>query len=72
MPDDHAPDEFGPFQFVILVLSLLLLATLAAELLLPVPAEVSRLIGIIDVAVCGVFLAYVVSARSNSRNWMQK
>jgi len=33
---------------------------------------VSRLIGIIDVAVCGVFLAYVVSARSNSRNWMQK
>ena len=58
MPDDRPPpDELGPIQFVILVLSLLLLAALAAELILPVPKEVSRLIGFIDTAVCVVFLA---------------
>ena len=51
------PEELGPFQFAILTLSLLLLAALAAELLLPVPPEVKRLIGYIDVAVCVVFMA---------------
>ncbi|MSU64738.1 MAG: ion transporter [Opitutus sp.] len=58
MPDDGSPpDELGPIQFVILVLSLLLLATLTAALIFPLPAEVTRLIGFIDTAVCVVFLA---------------
>lgn len=56
MRREQTQDELGPFQFVILILSLLLLAALAAEWLLPVPREVSRLLMFIDTAVCVVFL----------------
>lgn len=54
--EDHQT-ELGPLQLVVFILSLLLLAALAAEMLLPVPREVSRVIGFIDTAVCFVFLA---------------
>lgn len=56
MPDATPNDELGPFQFALLVLSLLLLVLLAAEWALPVPPEVVRLIGYIDTAMCGLFL----------------
>jgi voltage-gated potassium channel len=56
MPSESAPEQPGPFQFAILILSFMLLAGIAAEWLLDLPAEVSRLIFLIDTAVCCVFL----------------
>ena len=50
------PDELGPFQFGILVLSLALLVGLAAEVLLDLDAELARLIFMIDTAVCVLLL----------------
>jgi voltage-gated potassium channel len=52
---DNAPGELGPFQLALFVLSVLLLFGLGAEMLLPVPPEVVRLIFYIDFAIC-VFL----------------
>jgi voltage-gated potassium channel len=58
------PEELGPFQFAVLVLSLALLLGLAAEWLLPVPKEVSRLVFYIDTAVCIVlFIDFSVRFR---------
>lgn len=55
------PPEFGPFQFVILVLSVFVLLILAVELLpdswLHLSPEVGRLLHWIDNIVCAVFLA---------------
>lgn len=48
--------ELGPFQIVILVLSLFVLSMLAIELLFNVSEETSRLLRWIDNAVCVVFL----------------
>jgi len=50
------PEELGPFQFGILVLSIVLLVGLAAEVVLNVPPEIRRLIFIIDTAVCVLLL----------------
>jgi voltage-gated potassium channel len=47
-------EELGPFQFAVLLLSLALLLGLTAEILLPVPEEVSRLVFFVDTAVCGI------------------
>jgi voltage-gated potassium channel len=52
---DNAPGELGPFQLALFVLSVLLLFGLGAEMLLPVPREIVRLIFYIDFAIC-VFL----------------
>jgi voltage-gated potassium channel len=46
------PEELNPFQFGILVLSIALLAGLAAELVFPVPQEVSRLLLFVDTVIC--------------------
>lgn len=54
--NEKVPDELGPFQFGILVLSLALLVGLAAEVVLDLDAELARLIFIIDTAVCGLLL----------------
>ena len=56
MPSEENRTELGPLELVVLILSLFLLAALAAELVLPVPREVARVIGFIDTAVCVVFL----------------
>lgn len=67
MAGDPPPQEYGPFQFAVLVLSLVLLVGLAAEWLLPVPRELSRLVFFIDTAVCGVlFIDFVVRFRAAS------
>ena len=50
------PEELGPFQFGILVLSMVLLVGLATEVVLNVHPEISRLIFIIDTAVCILLL----------------
>lgn len=56
MPQDEPTQELGPFQLALFVLSVLLLIGLAAEMLLPVPREVTRLVFFIDTAVCGLLL----------------
>jgi voltage-gated potassium channel len=48
--------HIGPFQLAILLLSLLVLAALAADTLLDLPPEVSRIIQTADTIVCGVLL----------------
>jgi voltage-gated potassium channel len=48
--------ELGPFQIALLTLSVVLLAGLAAEMLLPLPREVGRLVLFLDTAVCVVLL----------------
>ncbi len=48
--------ELGPFQLVILVLSLFVLAALAIELVLELPEEVAQVFRWIDNTVCIVFL----------------
>jgi voltage-gated potassium channel len=65
MARDDQADKLGPFQFVILILSFVLLAGIAAEWLLDLPPEVSRLIFFIDTAVCLVFiLDFVIRFRA--------
>ncbi len=55
MLPEEPQEELGPYQFVVLVFSLTLLAFLALDLVMPVPLEVSRLIRVIDTAVCLLF-----------------
>ncbi len=50
------PEELGPFQFGILVLSIVLIIGLAAEVILDVHPEIRRLVFMIDTAVCGLLL----------------
>ncbi|WP_221029334.1 potassium channel family protein [Actomonas aquatica] len=54
LPPTENPEDLGPFQFGVLVLSLVLLAGLGAELVLPVPEEIQRLIFYIDTIICGL------------------
>lgn len=51
-----APRELGPFQLALFVLSSMLLLGLAADMLLPVPREITRLISYIDFAICVILL----------------
>src|SRR6185436_18356738 len=50
------PEEIGPFQLVILVLSLVVLAALVADTFFHVPPEISRILQAVDLVVCVVFL----------------
>lgn len=70
MPANEPPEKLGPFQFVILVLSFVLLGGIAAEWLFDVPQEVQRVIFIIDSAVCGVFLVdFLLRLRAAPHKW---
>jgi voltage-gated potassium channel len=53
---DSPAAEIGPFQVVVLVLSVFVLIVLGVELVVPFDPEVDRLIGFIDTAICGVLL----------------
>jgi voltage-gated potassium channel len=58
-------ESVGPFQFVILVLSVLTLGAIAADTFLPLPHEVSRILQGIDLIACGVFfIDFVVRFRA--------
>jgi voltage-gated potassium channel len=59
MPRDNPEKELGPFQLALVLLSVVLLLGLAAEIFLPVPREVQRLVFFLDTAVCIVLLADV-------------
>jgi voltage-gated potassium channel len=70
MSEEPHLEEVGPYQFVILVVSLALLAVLAIDYIAPVPVEVARLIKIIDTAVCVVFFAdFVQQFRHAPSKW---
>src|SRR5687768_6389078 len=49
-------EQLGPFQLVILVLSIYVLIALFVEAAVDLPAEVERLLRRIDSAICAVFL----------------
>ncbi|HEX2099814.1 MAG TPA: hypothetical protein VHF69_04070, partial [Candidatus Synoicihabitans sp.] len=54
MARDSEPDELGPFQFAVFLLSLALLVGLAADWFFSLPREVERLIFFVDTTICGV------------------
>ncbi len=54
LPPTENPEDLGPFQFGVLVLSLVLLAGLGAELVFDVPEEIRRLVFYIDTTICGL------------------
>lgn len=56
LPRNELPDELGPFQFGLLVLSIGLLLGLAAEIVIDLDPEIVRLIFLIDTGVCLLLL----------------
>ncbi len=64
-PSGAAPEKIGPFQFIILVLSLFVLAALAAETFFTLPPPITRILRAVDTLACGVFLIdFVVRFRA--------
>ena len=60
-----AQEEAGPFQFAVLVLSLLALTAVAADLFLYLPHEVVRILDAVDLIACAVFfLDFVIRFRA--------
>lgn len=57
MKKPSLPQEIGPFQFIILTLSLFVLGLLVAELVFDLPEETVRVLGWIDNVVCVLFFA---------------
>ena len=51
-----ADETIGPFQLVILVLSLVVLGALVADTFFHLPPEISRILQLVDTLVCVVFL----------------
>lgn len=51
---DNSSKELGPFQFALVVLSVVLLGGLLVDFIVHVPREISRLIHFIDTAICGM------------------
>ena len=56
-PAAHADDHFGPFQLVILALSVYVLVALFVEATVALSPEMKTLLGHIDDAVCVIFMA---------------
>lgn len=48
-------EEIGPFEVVVLTLSVVVLAALVADAFLRLPTEISRVLGYLDTVVCAVF-----------------
>ncbi len=70
IPAAQHPEEVGPFQFVVLVLSLVVLAILVMETVVVVPAEVSALLDGIDNFVCLVLLIdFLIRFRRAPAKW---
>lgn len=64
-PRPTAVEHLGPFQLVLLALSLVVLTGLAADTFLTLPPEISRTLHYIDTAVCGIFfIDFVVRFRA--------
>jgi voltage-gated potassium channel len=60
-----AVESVGPFQFSILILSVLALGAIAADTFLPLPGEVSQLLHLVDLVACLAFsIDFVVRFRA--------
>lgn len=57
MPTAEPSRELGPFQLALVVLSVVLLAGLAVDLVIRMPTEISRLIHFVDTAICVLLFA---------------
>lgn len=72
MPESPSNNEarVGPYQIVVLVLSLAVLSALAADTILELPAEVRRVIQVADTVVCAIFLTdFMVRFRRAESKW---
>lgn len=56
MAPEETERELGPYQLALVVLTIALLVGLAAEIILPVPREVARLIDFLDTGICVLLL----------------
>lgn len=56
MEESNAASELGPFQLVVLFLSVFVLVVLAIDMVVEFDPEVARLVDLIDLCVCGVLL----------------
>jgi voltage-gated potassium channel len=62
--------EITAWQCVMLFLSVYVLIVLLIETLVPLPAEIARLLGAVDIGVCGVFAAdFFVQLRAAKNKW---
>lgn len=65
LPSGSGTEQVGPFQFAILVLSVLSLGAIAADSLLPLPVEISRLLQWVDLLACAAFFVdFVIRFRA--------
>ena len=55
-PAARPEDKIGPFQVVVLILSVIILGAMGAETLLDIPASIKRVLAILDTAICVVLL----------------
>ncbi|MCF3649267.1 potassium channel family protein [Synoicihabitans lomoniglobus] len=70
LPPQEDPEDLGPFQFGVLVLSLVLLAGLGAELAFQVPEEIQRLVFYIDTTICGLlFIDFAIRFAKADSKW---
>ena len=64
-PSTPSSETVGPFQFTLLVLSVLALAAIAAETFLKLPREIARILRGLDLIACGAFfLDFVIRFRA--------
>jgi len=54
--NDSGAEKVNPFQIVILILSVVVLAALAADSVLPLPKEISEILQVLDTLVCVLLL----------------
>lgn len=67
---NRSAERIGPFQVLILVLSIYVLAALLADTFFKLPAEVSRIIMVIDNIICGLFLVdFAIRFRNAGNKW---
>jgi len=65
VPSGQGAETIGPFQFSILVLSVVALVAIAVETFLPLPREVSRILDGVDNIACGAFfIDFVIRFRA--------
>ena len=58
------------WQFLMLFLSVYVLVVLLVETVFSLPAEVSRLLGVVDIAVCAVFMTdFFLQLKAAKRKW---
>ena len=69
-PSTPTAENVGPFQFTLLVLSVLALAAIAAETFLTLPPEIARILRGLDLIACSAFfLDFLIRFRAAESKW---